>query len=81
MDITQDDIMRALEEALTVKEGGGEGKTVRDMVEETGNGEERIRKGLKVLQHQGRLVVHQVTRTAINGRPQRVPAYSIKGEA
>lgn len=37
----------------------------------------RVRESLRILQAQGRLQVHRVTRTALDGRAALVPAYTI----
>ena len=81
MEITQDDIMKALEDALAVPTEGGAGKTTQEIMAEKGMSEEKVRKGLRKLQQQGRLVVSTVIRPSISGRPQSIPAYSIKGGA
>ncbi len=78
--ITQDDLLQALREAMAPKEGEeGEGfRTVDELARATGAHGERIRKGLKALAGEGRLETRGVKRQAIDGRMGHVPAYRVR---
>ncbi len=81
MQISQDELLDALRDAMTPKEGDvGEGfRTVQELAAATkGTSDEKVRKGLKALSDQGRLEVRQVRRQAIDGRYTSVPAYRVR---
>jgi len=55
-----------------------EAKTVRELQDVMGGiHHQRVRDALHILAAQGRLGVHRVTRTALDGRSSSVPAYTI----
>jgi hypothetical protein len=74
---TEHDLLLALAEAT--RDGGEDkrAKTVRELVIVTGLSVRRVHAELQRLTALGRVVVHQVRRTAIDGRVQRVAAYTI----
>ena len=78
MRITQDDLLDALQTALGPMGDDGDGKTVQDIVAETGWGTTVVRKNLANLQRQGRLEVVRVKRPALDGRQCSVPAYRMR---
>ena len=78
MNITTDDLMDALQAALGPMGENDNGKTVQDIVAETGWGTTVVRKNLANLQRQGRLEVVRVKRPALDGRQCSVPAYRMR---
>lgn len=82
VNVSQDDLLDAIRKAMSPSHEAGEGfRTVRELTESTGKGEDRVRKALRLLQREGRLETRLVQRTAIDGRPQAVPAYRFKPAA
>lgn len=79
VDITADEWLAALQEAMRPTEAGGQ--TVRDLSAATGMNEKSIRPLIAKLQAQGRVVVARAQREAIDGTRRWVPVYSLKGDA
>lgn len=77
MNITTDDLLDAIREALA-QSGGEEGETVTEMSVRTGLRDEYIRRGLKVLIAKGEWEAIRVRRPDISGRVSVVPAYRAK---
>lgn len=74
--ITESELLDAL--AASAHEAGPEhARTIRELSAATNIVERRVRNALRVLQAAGRLQVHRVTRTALDGRAATVPAYTI----
>lgn len=73
--ITHAEIMDALAAASTAPEGAA---TVAELVATTGYAEKRVRDALRSFAAAGRLGVHRVIRTGIDGRQTPVPAYTVK---
>jgi hypothetical protein len=74
-----DEWLSALQDAMRPDAGSEAGKTVRELAESTGIHERRVRILISKLQGQGRIAVKIVTRTGIDGRASKVPAYLIIG--
>lgn len=75
VDIRADEWLSALQEAMTP--GETEGKTVRELADETGMNHKHIRTMIAKLQAQNRVVCKRSTRTGIDGRRAWVPVYVI----
>jgi predicted transcriptional regulator len=78
--VTEGDLLDALRAALVAPRGSATGQTVQDLARETGLYEGRIRKLLRKMGAEGRLVVTRTPYTSIDGRQMMVPAYRIKGD-
>lgn len=79
MNITQDDLLEALRDAL----GGppeSEGVTMADLCASTGYGNKALRRALVALAAQGRLEVGRSRRPTLDGRIAPVPCYRLRGE-
>lgn len=82
MNISQDDLLDALQAAMTPTDSGSEGfHTVAELSANFGKPGDRIRKALQIIHTAGRLETRQVRRPAIDGRPIVVPAYRVKPDA
>ena len=77
--MTMDDWGAAIEEALRPTSGSSGGKTVGDIIQETGRGLNSVRRMLRVAANKGMLEVHQERRLAIDGTYRFSPAYKLKG--
>jgi len=71
----------ALQEAMRPETGAEAGKTVRELSESMGMGDDKIRILIRRLQAQGRITVKHAVRTGIDGRAAQVPVYLIIGSA
>ena len=71
--------LAALQEAMRPEAGTENGKTVRELSENMGIHEKRVRSLIVKLQGQGRVVVRRAIRTGIDGRAANVPVYLIIG--
>jgi len=74
--ITESELLSALAAALS-DAGPSEARTVAELAGTQGLTVERVRKALRIAARQGRLVVHRVRRTAIDGRSMLVPGYTL----
>lgn len=74
--ITQEDLLAALTDALTVPDGE-QGLSFSEIQEKTGWHTLKIRSRLKQLQKKGRLVVGRAPRLNIAGSYSSVPVYRI----
>jgi predicted transcriptional regulator len=72
--ITQAELLDALATASVEPE---DARTLAEISAETGVAEKRCRDALHALNAAKRLVVHRVTRIALDGRRATVPAYTI----
>lgn len=77
-DVTQEDLLKALVEALARPEGAG--LSFSEIQEQTGWHTVKIRNSLKRLHKQGRLIVGRAPRQNITGAWSPVPVYSTKQE-
>ena len=67
-------------DALAVAAKGtspAEAKTVQELADEAGIHERAVRKALAAMKKAGRLVIHTVTREALDGRQCRIAGYTI----
>jgi len=71
--------LSALQEAMRPEAGAEAGKTVRELSDSTGFGDDKIRTLIRRLQAQGRIAVKRAVRTGIDGRAAQVPTYLIIG--
>jgi alkylated DNA nucleotide flippase Atl1 len=76
MKITEAELFDALERAAH-GDGPEDARTMMEMARAAGVGERQTRRALHVLNAEGRLVVHRVIRTALDGRRAQVAAYTI----
>lgn len=74
--ITETELLNALADAFS-DAGPSEAQTAAELVRATGLSVQRVRAALRAAQRQGRLVVHRVRRTALDGRPMLVPGYTL----
>ena len=72
--ITQAELLDALSTASLEPE---DAMTLRELCVEFSLAEARMRRALHALAKQSRLRAHQVTRSALDGRQAKVPAYTI----
>lgn len=78
--ITETEMIDAL--ARAVRTGGPEeARTTTELQMSTGLALGRLKKALRVLYAEGRLVTHEVLRISYDGRPRPVPAYTILAKA
>lgn len=77
MTITQTELLDALA-AACASDAPEDARTAQEMADELGLAVPRVRKALKALQRVGRLGMHTVRRTDLSGRPQSLPAYTIR---
>ncbi len=77
MQITRDDIVEALRNAMQEVGPGEEGMTVAELREKMGKGEEVVRRCIKALLAQGKAKVVTVRRTDMAGRITSVPGYRL----
>lgn len=71
--------LSALQEAMRPEAGAEAGKSVRELSESMGLGDDKVRTLIRRLQAQGRISVKRAVRTAIDGRAGQVPVYLIIG--
>jgi hypothetical protein len=76
IEITESEILAAIA-AEARGNGPKEAKTGPEIRDALSIGEKRFRRAFRQLKREGRLVVHQVMRESIDGRPVMVPAYTI----
>lgn len=74
--ITEAELLDALLAATSGTEPE-DARTAREMAAAHGIAASRVNKALRALHAQGRLQAHWVTRTGIDGRAAKVPAYTI----
>lgn len=74
VEITQAELLDALATASAEPE---DARTLAELSAETGLSERKTRAALHALNAAQRLVVHRVTRMALDGRNATVPAYTI----
>jgi hypothetical protein len=72
--ITENELLAAL---TVTTDAPDNAKTVRELVKETGLPKNRIKQALFQFQDEERLIVHQVLRVGLDGRPRPVPAYAV----
>jgi hypothetical protein len=74
--ITEAELLDALAQSVsgTAPENA---QTISEMMAATGLGEKRMRRALAALKATGRLQAHSVPRESLDGRPIRVPAFTI----
>lgn len=72
--ITQSEILEALAKATEAPDDAMTSQEIRDF---TGFGKDTVGRMLRDLSKEGRLTVHHVVRRALDGRAQRIPAYSV----
>lgn len=72
--ITESELLDALSTASKEPE---DARTIGELMTETGLSQKRVRAALHAFNSKQRLVVHRVTRTALDGRAASVPAYTI----
>ena len=77
MNITQDDLLEAIQAALGPMDGEG-ASTVQDLVAKTGWGRTKVTATLGLLAKAGRLDVLRVRRPALDGRIASLPAYRLR---
>jgi DNA-binding transcriptional regulator PaaX len=77
MTITTAELLDALA-AATQGEDPADARTVPEMAAQHGMDVRRIRAALHALNAQGRLVVHKVSRQALDGRMAKVAAYTFR---
>lgn len=77
-DVTQDDLLQALVEALAQPAEGDGGRTALEIQEQTGWSPIRVRTSLKRLARRGRLQVRKAPRLNIAGSYSTVPVYSLR---
>jgi hypothetical protein len=75
--ITTEEILAALEEATRHPEYPDGAFTVRELMQRTGWGEERVRRALRVIKDAGRLQVVKPPREALSGAMLPTVAYII----
>ncbi len=78
MNITTAELLDALHTASAAPK---DAKTLNELCEAYGLKPAQMRISLRTLQSQGRLQNHQVTRTYLDGRAGKVPAYTILPKA
>lgn len=80
MQITQDELLEALRNAMqTQEEGSGEtGMTVNELCEKLQKGSEHVRRGIKSLIAAGKCEVVRVQRMDMTNRMVWVPGYRFK---
>lgn len=76
LSITQNEILDALAKAARGN-APADARTMLELVATTTVRRDRLLTALKLIAAQDRLMVHQVTRTALDGRQAKVPAYTI----
>lgn len=74
--ITESEVLDAIAHASRGS-APADARTVDELVQATGRPVSAIRRGLKALHLQGRLGIHQVDRTRIDGRRCLSPAYTV----
>ncbi len=81
MDVTESELIEALQRALQASEqSDGGALTARELGELLGWGERKINRGLHILDKQGRLEVVYVTRRRLDGAMGHPSAYRIKAQ-
>lgn len=75
--ITQAELLEALA-AAACGSAPEEAKTMKQLRRETGFSEKRVREALEAMQDAGRLQVHFITKPRVDGKPQPVPAYTVR---
>jgi len=80
MKVTQDDLLDALRQAMTVP-ASGDAPTVGELAAATGRNVQVVRASLKALLDAGRLEVVTMRRPALDGRMRVVPGYRMKAKA
>jgi hypothetical protein len=76
MNVTTEDLLDALRDALA-KPTDGTASTLAELIAATGYGNAKVRRLLKAVQAEGRLVVVKVYRANLMGTQSQVPAYRI----
>lgn len=74
--ITEAELLEALHAAAPSGEPAN-AKTMRELREVTGWGENRMRRALRAMQTQGRLVTYKVLRTSLDGNRRPTVLYAI----
>lgn len=77
MQISQDELLEALRNAMQDGGSGEEGMTVSELREKMGQSDEKVRRNLKALLAQGKAKVVSVRRTDMAGRTMSVPGYRL----
>ena len=76
--ITEDELIKALREAEQIGVNRGQGLTVKELVASTEMSTRSVRDRLATLQIQGRLTVGRKFVTDISGRRQLAPCYGVR---
>lgn len=76
--MSNEEWLTAIEEALTPQPGKATGLTFYEIRALSGLGENKVYELLRKFNAQGRLIISKKSVTAIDGRPQTVPCYSIR---
>lgn len=76
-DITETDLLRALEEAFVSEDNPEGALTTQDLVDRTGRHQVAVREALRKLKRSKRLEVVYVIRRDLADRQMKVPAYRI----
>jgi predicted transcriptional regulator len=74
--ITEADVLEALAHAVAGT-GPRDAKTTREIAAESGMTENKVRNALRSFQAEGRLQVHQVLRTSLDGKMKPCAGYTI----
>ena len=77
LSITEAEILSEIEGAIAVSLGPKEARTMEEIREAKGWSRDRAYLALKALGKQGRLMVHQVQRVALDGQMRWRPAYTV----
>lgn len=77
VDIRADEWLAVLQDAMTPDADSTEGKTVKELADETGMNYKHVRTMIAKLQSQNRVICKRTVRIGIDGRRALVPAYVI----
>jgi len=78
--LTENELVQALQEALTRDEDTKGGLTARELAEAAGVGIDYVREGLRLLKQQGIIETVRVQRRDLADRLTRLPGYRLRRE-
>lgn len=78
MNVTENELLDALREALLPTVGTDDALTGPELQAKLGKSDDVVRRALRVAMAEGRCEVVKVTRVRLDGIPTRVPGYRLK---